>query len=190
MAHKRSVSYIAVLLTLLASPFAHAFYDGFTSAKKIEGKNTVLYCQSGVEPSALGRNFAVTVSDRILAGRPAESGLTTEQALADMLDILYVRVCDITDMKLYSLKVNVKICRNHGELKGIYGTLFNSDLGGRQSFYVRDLNTIYVSQDSFTREIIGHEMAHAVISHYFVTDPPVKIQEILAMYVEYQLRER
>jgi hypothetical protein len=57
------------------------------------------------------------------------------------------------------------------------------------SFYVYDLNTIYVSAGSFKREVLGHEIAHAVISHYFVVQPPMKAQEVLAGYVEYQLRE-
>jgi len=34
-----------------------------------------------------------------------------------------------------------------------------------------------------------HEIAHAVISHYFIVPPPAKIQEVLAGYVEYDLRK-
>lgn len=32
-------------------------------------------------------------------------------------------------------------------------------------------------------------MGHALMSHYFVVQPSVKIQEVLAGYVEYQLRK-
>jgi hypothetical protein len=33
----------------------------------------------------------------------------------------------------------------------------------------------------------GHEMAHAAISNFFVAIPPVKVSELFAMYVEYNL---
>ena len=51
------------------------------------------------------------------------------------------------------------------------------------------MNTIYASAENFKIGVIGHEIAHAVISHYFVVQPSVKIQEVLAGYVEYQLRK-
>jgi hypothetical protein len=74
-------------------------------------------------------------------------------------------------------------------LAGIYRRLFDRDLGEVKSFYVYELNTIYTSAENFRRGIIGHEIGHAIMSHYFVVQPPVKIQEVLAGYVEYQLRK-
>jgi hypothetical protein len=91
-------------------------------------------------------------------------------------------------MHAYSTKVIVKICNNAGELQALYRNMFAQELGLRQSFYVYDTNSIYISEDSLKREILGHEMAHAVISRYFVIPAPIKIQEVLAMYVEYNLR--
>ena len=49
-------------------------------------------------------------------------------------------------------------------------------------------NTIYTSEESFKREVVGHEMSHAIICHYFAVPAPVKVQEVLSMYVEYNLR--
>jgi len=57
------------------------------------------------------------------------------------------------------------------------------------SFYVNDISAIYISGENFRREILGHEIAHAIINHYFVVSPPIKVQEILAKYIEYQLRK-
>jgi hypothetical protein len=37
--------------------------------------------------------------------------------------------------------------------------------------------------------VLGHEIAHAIMSHYFVVLPSEKIQEVLAGFVEYQLRK-
>jgi hypothetical protein len=51
-------------------------------------------------------------------------------------------------------------------------------------------NTIYLSFNEMTLGIISHEMAHAIISNYFVTPPSPKIQEILSGYVEYSIRKK
>ena len=36
--------------------------------------------------------------------------------------------------------------------------------------------------------ILMHEMSHAIISRFFPVPAPVKVQEVLAMYVEYNLQ--
>jgi len=48
---------------------------------------------------------------------------------------------------------------------------------------------VYVSEEAFQPGIIGHEMSHAIISRYFGIPAPVKVQEVLSMYVEYNLRD-
>ena len=52
-----------------------------------------------------------------------------------------------------------------------------------------DINTIYITAENFKKAVLGHEVAHAVISHYFVVQPSMKVQEVLAGYIEYQLRK-
>ncbi len=37
--------------------------------------------------------------------------------------------------------------------------------------------------------LLGHEMGHVIISHYFVVPPSYRIQEVLTGYVEFQLRK-
>jgi hypothetical protein len=64
------------------------------------------------------------------------------------------------------------------------------DLKNTCSFFVNDLNTIYIAADHFDVGVLGHEIAHTVQSHYFVVAAPTKVQEVLAGYVEYQLRKK
>jgi len=182
----KSAVFIAVLL-FLSSAIALAFDDGFGSAKKIEGKYFMLYYTSQLQISNLIQNLNITSSDNLMVGKPAEKKSSPEAELADMLDTLFMRVSDILDMHVYSFQGNIKVCEDTSQLKKIYKDLFNRDLTAL-SFFVGNLNTIYITADSFKREILGHETAHAVMTRYFVVQPPVKIHEILAMYVEYQLR--
>jgi hypothetical protein len=183
-----------LLITILLLCFdkglnsAYAIDDGFGPAKETESKHFTIYYAPQLEVFSLAQALSISVSDKMLAGRSLERRDSSSTELADMVDILFTRVCNILDMDLYSFKGNIKICRDREQLKGIYNNLFEKELT-RQSFYVYDLNTVYISADSFTREILGHEIAHAVISHYFVVLPSVKVQEILASYVEYQLRK-
>ncbi len=181
------IAFILTILILSAS-VASAFDDGFGSAKTIEGKYTMVYYSPEADVTDLIRSLNIQPSDKILAGGSLGKGASHEEELGSLLDALEMQVSDILDMHSYSAKVIVKICRDNNRLKDIYKQMFNADLQGRQSFYVYALNTVYTSEESFKREIVGHEMAHAIISHYFVVPAPIKIQEVLSMYVEYNLR--
>ena len=185
----RNYKILFIMLAMLLSAItAWAIDDDFDAAPRAFGKYTAVYYSADTNPPDLVKKINMLPSDRILAGMPSGKRASGPDELPELLDSLFLRVSDILGIHLYNLQVNIKICRNLARLKEIYNKLFNSSLGDRLSFYVYDLNTIYVSEEGFRREIVGPEMAHAIICHYFVVPPPVKIQEVLAMYVEYNLR--
>ena len=190
---KIKYSIIIALITivlLLCQDTVFSIDDGFVTAEKIAGKHfTVLY-ESGVDISSLTEQLNIGPSDRILAGKTTKTKFSAEQELSEMLDTLFIRVCDILDMRLYnSFEGTIKICRNDERLKEIFFDLFSKELNSNYPFYVHRFSTIYVSPENFTTAVMGHEIAHAVMSNYFVVLPSVKIQEVLAGYVEYQLRK-
>jgi len=177
------------LLALFLNAIAFAFAqddidDGFESARVIGSEYFDLYLSPGVDEGALIQRLNLPASDQLLAGRDGSSS-----GLSGDVDALYLRVCSILDMRLYNYKGGIKVCRDYDQLNGVYESLFGKDLGHKSSFFVFSLNSIYISAESFKREVLGHEIAHAIISHYFVVLPPVKVQEVLAAYVEYQLRK-
>jgi hypothetical protein len=175
-----AVGIIAGASNLLA---AQSVDDRFGSARKIDTQHFTVYFAPSIDLPELAQSFNIRASDDVLTGRSSGAGLE------GMIDTLFSLACDILDMQLYSYHGTIKICPDQAKLDEIYNTLFNKSLQSRKPFYVYDLDTIYISADSFTREILGHEMGHAIISHYFVVLPSVKIQEVLAAYVEYQLRK-
>lgn len=172
---------------LCLSGIGFAGDDGFFAEKKLSGKHLAIYCESGVEISGLANTLDIGASDNLLAGKKTDVLISPEGELAEMVDTLFVRSCDILDMQLFSFTGTLKVCSSQSRLAEIYTILFNRTLKGRASFYVYSSNTIYISADKFKANILGHEIAHAIISHYFVVLPSVKIQEVLASYVEYQL---
>jgi hypothetical protein len=178
-----------VLLFFFASGTAFAFDDGFSRSARLEGKHFFIYYAPGIDLSALIQKLNVRPSDRLLAGNSADKAPSFEGELAGMLDTLFTQVCGVLDMQLYSFKGTIKICRDSAQLNNIYWEIFNKEPEKTtRSFYAYSINTIYTSADNFRIGIIGHEIAHAVISNYFVILPSTKIQEVLAAYVEYQLR--
>ncbi|TYO98333.1 hypothetical protein EDC39_107134 [Geothermobacter ehrlichii] len=55
------------------------------------------------------------------------------------------------------------------------------------AFFSPKTDTIYISTADVDRNVFAHELAHAVIHHYFHRAPPTKIHELLAQYVESQI---
>ena len=183
----RRINVIIISFLLITMGKAYSYEDGFGEAKELDSKQFTLYYSPQLDAVALARKLNITFSDKILSGTGAGSG---QFGLAESLDTLFLSVCNILDMNLYSFRGTIKVCRDENQLSIIYANLFGKSLGGRYSFYASDLNTIYISQDHFEREVLGHEIAHAIISHYFVVQSPVKVSEVLAGYVEYELRKK
>lgn len=186
--------FVLVSLTFIILGSVSAFAapdDGFGQAKKIESSHFSIYYRPSSDPLDLTQQLNITPSDRLLVGTSVTAGGSASVELAQATDILFSLVCNILDMQLYSYRGSIKVCLNEDELHSIYQNLFGKapESGHLGSFYVYELNTIYITQESFKRSILGHEIGHAVISNYFVVQPSVKIQEVLAGYVEYQLRK-
>jgi len=108
--------------------------------------------------------------------------------LAKTLDSLFLEVSDSLDMHIYSYQGNIKFLANQTELDALVRSLFRRGFSER-SLYIHEENTIYISSADLTLGMLAHEIAHAIISHYFVVPPPAKVQEILSGYVEYSLRK-
>jgi hypothetical protein len=190
MAFKKSCysAILAAIILLSAVSPALAADDAPVPAKKAEGKYTSINYPSEINTADLIKGLSINASDKVLTGTPLAKKTSDENELAASLDSLFIQVSDILDMRPYNLKINIKVCRSQDELKDLYNKMFAASLGNQRSFYSYDSGTIYLSVDNFRREIIGHELSHAIISHYFVIPAPVKIQEVLSMYVEYNLR--
>ncbi len=108
--------------------------------------------------------------------------------LAKTLDGLYQEVSDILDIHMYSFKGSVVAFADQPALERFLKQQYGIDFPER-SLYHFEKNTIYISLADATVGMLGHEIAHAVISNYFVVPPPEKVQEVLCGYVEYSLRK-
>jgi hypothetical protein len=180
------VIFSAIIFPALAAQENDNFGD---AAQKIDGQYFSIYLKEGVDISSLVSQLNISSSDLVLTGQKLD-GSAPEKQLASMLDVLLNRACDVLDMHVYSFKGNVKVFATKEQLKDFFEKKFKTTLPCTGlAFYWHDSKSIYISAEDFKREVLGHEMGHAVMSSYFVVQPSTKIQEVLAGYVEYQLRK-
>ncbi len=180
---------IACLFLVLAPALVCAADDGFGTATKIDTDHFTIYYKSGVDINALINQLYVSPTDQILTNQTVNASSPQAQ-LSSMVEVIFARASDVLDMHIYSLKANIKIFATQQDLTDFYNNLFHARIPCTGfGFYLDDERSIYMSAERFRREILGHEMGHAIMSRYFVVQPSVRIQEVLAGYIEYQLRK-
>jgi hypothetical protein len=111
-----------------------------------------------------------------------------KQILVKTLDALFMEVSDIIDIHIYSFKGIIRVLPDRRSLQDLIKQSYKQDFTERSLYYF-EKNTIFISEADMTLGMLGHEMAHAIISNFFVVPPPPKVQEILAGYVEYSLNK-
>ncbi len=102
------------------------------------------------------------------------------------IDAIFKRVREILDMRPKMKKVQINLYSNTQDLQEVYQQRFSKKKHIR-AWYVFKENTIYASVDDLHEGIMAHEMAHAIIDHYFAVKPPAATAEILARYVDKHL---
>ena len=114
--------------------------------------------------------------------------VTASGEICQRLDKLYNRVQDVLDMHPKMPRIKIKIFKDRDELNDKYLKIFDKQ-GDFKSFYIYKYNTIYTSENDIEDSVIIHEIAHAIIDHYFSVIPPEAVGEILAAYVDSHLEE-
>ncbi len=180
---------IACLFWVLSPALSFAADDGFGTATKIDTEHFTIYYKPNVDINVLLSQLHVSPTDQMLTNLTVNTSSPQSQ-LASTVEVLFARASDVLDMHIYSLKANIKIFATQQDLTDFYNNLFHAHVPCTgYSFYLDEEKSIYISAERFQREILGHEMGHAIMSRYFVVQPSVRIQEVLAGYIEYQLRK-
>ena len=184
-----SLRVVVCLFWVLAPALVWAAGDDFGAATKLDSEHFTVYYKGGVDINALISQLRVSPTDQILTNLTVNTSSPQAQ-LSSMVEVLFARVSDVLDMHIYSLKANIKIFANQQDLTDFYNSFFHARIPGTGfGFYLEDTRSIYMSAENFRREILGHEMGHAIMSRYFALQPSVRIQEVLGGYIEYQLRK-
>ncbi len=170
-------------------PAVHAYAeiaDGFDSARQTKSRYFTIYLQGGIDAERLAMKIALPQEMRSIVASSSE--FQSSLSFEDQIDVLYLAVSEILQAHMKNFESTAKVCSGPEGLAGVSRELFGRDIktGG---FYVVALDALYIDSENVSLYVLGHELAHAVISKYFVVPPPEKIQEVLAGYVEYELRK-
>ena len=105
-------------------------------------------------------------------------------------DLIFTKVCNLYGISALSFSGSINVLNNRKELTQKYQEIIKVKLPSgsyAKSFYLMDKKTIYTSLEDYNENVIIHEVAHAVISAYFIISPTVQINEILSKYADYTL---
>ena len=138
------------------------------------------------EESLLQRFDERIDTSRLRPGNAGGTHLTMADAVTGKVDILVEKVMSILEMdpKLYGL--TVVILPDTESVRQAYRKAQSND-PGYIAFYAPLEDTIYLSVADVTLQVIAHEIAHAIIYHYFRVGPSEKIHELLAQYAASQM---
>ncbi|MFQ5896323.1 MAG: hypothetical protein ACE5JJ_11010 [Nitrospinota bacterium] len=125
---------------------------------------------------------------RLIRRGPSLNPGGAEAKLADKADKIFLKVQKLLDMRPRRIKVRVLVLRDQSELNQHYQRIFKrKERKYPVSFYVHKYTTVFTHEGVINESILAHELAHAVIDHYFIIMPPRKVQEMLAMYADANL---
>ncbi len=93
------------------------------------------------------------------------------------------RVQEILEMKPRQMKFNIVLLADRKQVQKIYQQQYDRKVKFI-AFYSPRTKTVYFSVRDLKLRVFVHEIAHAVIDHYFDKAPPTKIHELLAQHVE------
>jgi hypothetical protein len=108
--------------------------------------------------------------------------------LARTIDAIFLHSSKVLGITAYDFQATLEFLPDQNTVKIVVQQLTGTDINER-AFYLHEVKTIYISMADLTVGMLGHEMAHAIISYYFGAPPSSNIQEILAGYVDYSLQK-
>lgn len=182
----KKVCYTIIMLAVLLAG-GQAYAQEERGVLIAQGQYFDLYADANVDAYALLSKFDFNYLV-YSSGFAQQDKNDLKSILAQTLDGLYQEVSDILDIHIYSFKGRLQVVADQAALAAFLKQQFNLDFEER-SIYYHEKKIIYISAADLTVGMLGHEMAHAIISQYFVVPPPPKIQEVLCGYVEYTLRK-
>ena len=156
--------------------------------KRFETEHFEVFYQSGVNLLGACRRLEIRTPFIAESKKKYVANNALEEELADNIERIFYKVLEVLDMRLYSYKGTIRIYQNNAELKKALRHKFGRDLN-YPALYHKEENTIYLSAENLQVGIFAHELAHAIINSYFVIKPPERVQEVLAGFVEYNIRQ-
>jgi len=171
---------IAAVLDSTHQDAAHSVANIGEGWSRIETKDFTVYYEEGVDLNAMARRLRKKI---FFFGQGPSYDEGAEKNITYRLDSLFSRASEILDMYPQIPKLKIKIFKNEDELYDVYQKLIGNR-GWTKAFYVHFYRTIFTSEETINDSVMAHEIAHAIIDHFYKSVPPPKVSEALASYID------
>ncbi len=150
-------------------------------AQQAQGKYVTLHYSSREllkkcnEELDLGRKLGRHIQNRNI--------VTIEDEVLAKLDTIMEKAEVVLDMFPDNLRINVVLLASADDVSRVFAQKYGKS-ANHIAYYSLSEDTIYVSVENARLEVIAHEMAHAIVDHYFTERPPYNIHELMAQFAE------
>ncbi|BDD87644.1 hypothetical protein [Desulfofustis limnaeus] len=108
---------------------------------------------------------------------------TIEEEVLAKLDIIIEKVEVVLDMFPNNLAISFHILPDRRAVSSVYRQKYNKQVD-YLAYYSLSEDTVYFSAYDATIRVVAHEIAHAVIDHFFQVRPPYNMHELMAQFAE------
>ena len=186
------IYFFAVFISQIYSPaYAQSAADAPKGWRVINTEHSTIFCHPQVDLKKVNSKIRIRFYDIELDKRHySQIDDSDAGELARKFDQLFAKVQKILDMYPRRMKLEVRVYKTQAQLDDAYAEIFGNFNRQRMiSFYIHKYQTIYTTQQAIRQGVLAHEMAHAVVDHYFLIRPPESVREILSQYVEMHLED-
>lgn len=114
--------------------------------------------------------------------------VTVEDEVLAKVDTVVEQAETILEMFPDKLHIRIVLLADQDEVSRVFMQKYNKKVN-YLAFYSLSEDTIYLSVDDVNLSILAHEIAHAIVDHYFDVRPPYNIHELMAQFVEKRINE-
>lgn len=113
---------------------------------------------------------------------------TIQDEVKGKVDLVVEKIESVLEMFPDVLSFNMNVLASAGEVQDVYMAKYGRRVD-HIAYYSLKEKTIYISTEDASLPVMAHEIAHAVVDHYYKTPTPSKIHEVLAQYAEKYVSE-
>ncbi len=128
-------------------------------------------------------NDNLTLTRQLSAMAHQKSPATIEEEVLAKLDIIIEKVEVVLDMFPNNLAITIRILKDRAIVSGVYRQKYNRRVD-YVAYYSLSEDTIYFSARDASIRVVAHEIAHAIIDHFFEIRPPYNMHELMAQFAE------
>ncbi len=175
----------AAMLLMVRQPLPAVAYEESGTGARADSRYCTLWFESGIELKKINKKISTRF---VKSYSKIPKGMGPDSELAAKCDVLFRRAQELLDMYPAGIHVTVRVVAKQDHIDQMHRSRYGHGVEA-PGVYVYENNTIYVSAKDLSESVLVHEMAHAIIDHFFGVRPPRKVEELLAMYVDEHLRD-